>query len=184
MSGRYHRFIVDLNRHSILNPSLPVVVSRRNAPQLSATGDARMLRSTKTQIDRRFRATGRDQTQARSCRPRPDVGGRKRAHVALRRAATSCDGRTCATWSNSTPTTRRLHADYTPTTRWLVAIRRRNAHIACDPATDQLPFDARALMSPAILRPIGRCQLPIISRPLVADLSLPASFALRLVRAY
>ena len=41
------------------------------------------------------------------------------------------------------------------------------------PATEQLPFVARALMSPAILRPVVRRQsqshLPIISRPLVAD---------------
>ena len=37
-----------------------------------------------------------------------------------------------------------------------VAVRRQSAHVASDPATDQLPFDVRALMSPAILRPIGR----------------------------
>ena len=36
-----------------------------------------------------------------------------------------------------------------------IAVRRQSAHVASDPATDQLPFDARALMSPAILRPIG-----------------------------
>ena len=65
---------------------------RSAATVLLATGDARMLRSTKTQIDRRFQATGRAQTQARLCRPRPDVGGRKHALVALRRAAISCDG--------------------------------------------------------------------------------------------
>ena len=75
-------------------------------PQLSETVDARKLSSTKTQIDRRFRATGRDQTQARACRPRPDVGGREHAHVVLRRAATiivamSRRNRTCGTRSYS-----------------------------------------------------------------------------------
>ena len=39
-----------------------------------------------------------------------------------------------------------------------VAVRRQSAHVASDPTTDQLPFDARALMSPATLRPIGRSQ--------------------------
>ena len=41
-----------------------------------------------------------------------------------------------------------------------VAVRRQSAHVARDPATDQLPFDARALMSPAILRPISCCSTP------------------------
>ena len=71
-----------------------------------------------------------------------------------------------------------------------VAVRRQSAHVASDPATDQLPYDSRALTSPAILRPIScrttlersrrqrscdrtvaasHSQSPIISRPLVAD---------------
>ena len=61
--------------------------------------------------------------------------------------ATGCRSRTRSTRNNWTPTRRRL-----------VPVRRRNAHIACEPATDQLPFDASALMSPAILRLIGRSQ--------------------------
>ena len=89
----------------------------------------------------------------RSCRPRPDVGGRKHAHVGLRRAATSCDGtqysRTRSTLRNSTPTRRRS-----------VAVRRQSTHVARDPATDRLPFDARALMSPEILRPISYRSTP------------------------
>ena len=52
--------------------------------------------------------------------------------------------RTRSTLSNSTPTRRRS-----------VAFRRQSAHVASDPATVQLPFDARALMSPAILRPFS-----------------------------
>ena len=110
-----------------------------------------MLRSTKTQIDRRFRATGRDQTQARSCRPRPVVGGRKStltsACVERQLVATGHKSRTCTTLSNLTPSRRRL-----------VAVRRQSSHVASDPATDQLPFNARPIMSPAILRPIGRNQ--------------------------
>ena len=113
------------------------------SPQLSATGDARMLRSTKTQIDRRFRAIGRDQAQARSCRPRPDIGGRKHAHVALRRAATSCDV-SGVKHALLGATRRRLDADHLPSTPERscrqrscdrsVAVRRRRAHVASDPA--------------------------------------------------
>ena len=138
------------------------------------------------QIERRLRATGRDQTQARSCRPRPDVGGRSR-HL----ASNGNWLRPWATLSNWTPSRRRLVAfdANDPATDQLpfdaralmspailrpiscrsmpehscrqrscdrsVAIRRQSAHVASDPATDQLPFDARVLMSPAILRPIS-----------------------------
>ena len=58
--------------------------------------------------------------------------------------ATGRKSRTRSTLRNSTPTRRRS-----------VAVRRQSAHVASDPATDQLPFDARALVSPAILRPIS-----------------------------
>ena len=118
-------------------------------PQLSETGDAGIDRSTKTHIDCRFRATGRDQTQACSTAR----VGRDQAYVDASTLMSPCverqlvaagrRSRTCATLSNWTPTRLRL-----------VAVRRRNAHVASDPATDQLPFDARALMS----QPVGRSQ--------------------------
>ena len=113
-----------------------------------------MLTSTKAQIDRSFRATGRDQTQARSYRPRLDVGERKHADatpscVERQLVATGRKSRTRSTLRNSTLTRRRS-----------VAVRRQSAHVARDPATDQLPFDARALMSPGILRPISCRSMP------------------------
>ena len=78
----------------------------------------------------------------------------------------SCRLRSAATVSNWRRSCRRRSCDRS------VAVRRQSVHVAGDPATDQLPFDARAFMSPAILRPTDRSQsqpLPIISRPLVAD---------------
>ena len=73
--------------------------------------------------------------------------------------ASGRNSRTRSTLRNSTLTRRRS-----------VAVRRHSAHVASDHATDQLSFDARARMSPAILRPIGRSP-----SQLVADNQTPTS---------
>ena len=128
--------------------------------------------STKTQIDRRFRATGRDQTQTRSCRSWLDASTLVSSCVERQLVATGRKSRTCATRSKTCAT----RSNSTQPRRRLVAVRRRNAHIASDPATDQLPFDARALMSPATLRPTSCRLTPKRSyRQRICDRSVAAS---------
>ena len=130
-------------------------------PQLSAIDDARMLGSTKTQIDRRFRATGRVQTQVRSCWPRLVASTLMSPCVERQIVVTGRRSRTCATRSNSTPTRCRIVASQR---RPAATLRTISCHSTPERSCRQRSCD-RSVAAVAA----SRSQLLIISRPPVAD---------------
>ena len=91
------------------------------------------LRSTKTQISGRFRATGRRWTPARSCCLASSVSQLRR--VAVEHALFGATRRRLDTVYSCRPTQERSYR-LRPCDR-LVAVRRQSAHVASDPATDR-----------------------------------------------